>query len=56
MPSNFTGVEGSQGPYKLKGQNGELYVLVISGSERVYVNGLLLERGENNDYDRLQRR
>jgi hypothetical protein len=54
--SNFTGVEGSQGPYKLKGQNGELYVLVISGSERVYVNGLLLERGENNDYDRLQRR
>jgi hypothetical protein len=43
-------VEGSQGPYKLKGQNGELYVLVISGSERVYVNGLLLERGENNDY------
>ncbi|TDE06482.1 hypothetical protein [Flavobacterium hiemivividum] len=48
--SNFTGVEGSQGPYKLKGQNGELYVLVISGSERVYVNGLLLERGENNDY------
>jgi hypothetical protein len=48
--SNFTGIEGSQGPYKLKGQNGELYVLVISGSERVYVNGLLLERGENNDY------
>ncbi|MEZ7499057.1 hypothetical protein QO200_09910 [Flavobacterium sp. Arc3] len=48
--SNFTGVEGSQGPYKLKGQNGELYVLVISGSERVYVNGLLLERGENKDY------
>jgi hypothetical protein len=48
--SNFNGVEGSQGPYKLKGQNGELYVLVISGSERVYVNGILLERGENNDY------
>jgi hypothetical protein len=48
--SNFTGIEGSQGPYKLKGTNGELYVLVISGSERVYVNGLLLKRGENNDY------
>jgi hypothetical protein len=31
--SNFTGIEGSQGPYKLKGTNGELYVLVISGSE-----------------------
>lgn len=48
--STFTGQEGNQGPYKLKGQNGELYVLVISGSERVYVNGVLLKRGENNDY------
>lgn len=48
--SNFVGQEGNQGPYKLKGQNGELYVLVISGSERVYVNGILLKRGENNDY------
>ncbi len=48
--SSFTGTEGNQGPYKLKGNNGELYVLVISGSERVYVNGILLKRGENNDY------
>ena len=48
--SNFVGQEGDQGPYKLIGQNGELYVLVISGSERVYVNGILLKRGENNDY------
>ncbi|NDP26758.1 MAG: hypothetical protein GZ087_04930 [Flavobacterium sp.] len=48
--SNFVGQEGNQGPYKLIGQNGELYVLVISGSERVYVNGSLLKRGENNDY------
>ncbi|WP_366185256.1 hypothetical protein [Flavobacterium ovatum] len=48
--SNLKGIEGNQGPYKLKGQNGELYVLVISGSERVYVNGRQLKRGENNDY------
>jgi hypothetical protein len=48
--SNFVGQEGNQGPYKLRGPNGELYVLVISGSERVYVNGILLKRGENNDY------
>ena len=48
--SNFVGQEGNQGPYKLIGQNGELYVLVISGSERVYVNGIQLKRGENNDY------
>lgn len=48
--STFVGQEGNQGPYKLRGPNGELYILVISGSERVYVNGILLKRGENNDY------
>lgn len=48
--SDFIGQEGNQGPYKLKGKNGELYVLVVSGSERVYVNGMLLKRGDNNDY------
>jgi hypothetical protein len=48
--STFVGQEGNQGPYKLRGQNGELFILVISGSERVYVNGILLTRGENNQY------
>ncbi|HEY0045322.1 MAG TPA: hypothetical protein VGB44_01280 [Flavobacterium sp.] len=48
--SSFVGQEGNQGPYKLRGPNGELYVLVISGSERVFVNGVLLTRGESNDY------
>jgi hypothetical protein len=48
--STFVGEEGNQGPYKLRGPNNELFVLVISGSERVYVNGVLLKRGENNDY------
>lgn len=48
--STFVGQEGNQGPYKLRGNNNELYVLVISGSERVYVNGILKTRGENNDY------
>ncbi|WP_310557277.1 hypothetical protein [Flavobacterium sp.] len=48
--SNFVGQEGNQGPYKLQGPNGELFILVISGSERVFVNGILLTRGENNQY------
>jgi len=48
--SKFTAQEGNQGPYKLQGPNNELYVLVVSGSETVYVNGIPLERGESNDY------
>ncbi len=48
--SKFVGQEGNQGPYKLVGPNGELFILIVSGSERVYSNGLLLNRGENEDY------
>lgn len=48
--SRFTAQEGNQGPYKLQGPNGELYVLIVSGSETVYVNGVPVERGENKDY------
>ncbi|WP_054852137.1 hypothetical protein [Olleya sp. ITB9] len=46
----FTAQEGNQGPYKLQGPNGELFVLIVSGSETVYVNGVALKRGENEDY------
>jgi len=48
--SVFTAQEGNQGPYKLQGSNGELFVLIVSGSEVVYVNGVVVERGENKDY------
>ncbi|WP_430410507.1 hypothetical protein [Kordia sp.] len=48
--SRFQGQEGNQGPYKLTGPNEELFILIVSGSETVYVNGLPVERGENNDY------
>lgn len=48
--SQFKGQEGNQGPYKLKGPNGELFILIVSGSERVIVNGVRLERGEDKDY------
>ena len=48
--SQFTAQEGNQGPYKLQGTNGELFVLIVSGSETVYVNGVAVSRGEGEDY------
>ena len=48
--SELTAQEGNQGPYKLTGSSGERFVLIISGSESVFVNGRRLERGENEDY------
>ena len=46
----FLGTEGSQGPYKIKGPNNESYLIVMAGTERVYIDGDLLKRGENQDY------
>ena len=48
--SQFIGQEGNQGPYKLVGTNNELFVLIVSGSETVYVNGVPLIRGAIEDY------
>ena len=47
---NFMGEEGNQGPYRLSGCDNETHIIILSGSEKVYIDGQRMKRGKNNDY------
>ncbi|MCQ2976037.1 MAG: hypothetical protein MJ211_14645 [Bacteroidales bacterium] len=46
----IVGLDNSQGPYYLTANNSNQSVIVLTGTETVYVDGQKLIRGEDNDY------
>lgn len=48
--NSFMGQNGRQGPYRMQGKDNERFIIVLAGSEKVYLNGVLMQRGQGQDY------
>ncbi len=48
--NNIVPIDGNMGPYRLSGSDNETFIVVLSGSEKVFLDGQLMQRGQNSDY------
>ena len=46
----FNGAESNQGPYYLSGAYNEPFIILLAGTEKIFLNGVLLKQGPENDY------
>lgn len=50
MSTTLTPVEGNQGPYRMIASNGNSDISIVPGTEKLWINGVALTRGESDDY------
>ncbi|MEM9895768.1 MAG: hypothetical protein AAF789_05315, partial [Bacteroidota bacterium] len=48
--AQITPIDGVSGPYRLRGREGERFIIVLANSEKVFLDGKLLRRGFDQDY------